>query len=269
MKKNIALLLALLLFAALTACGSTEDADEAAYHGEEMQLVEQGKLILATESTLPPYEMPAEDGADVAGTGLRGIDIEVAAELAHRLDLELVVEDMKYDVALLSIPNKRADIVMGAVNDSPELERFMIFSKKYVEAKQVVLVPKDSEIEEPGDIKEYKFAVARNTMAWIFAMDHFDPDSYLVTDSNAAAVEAMQQGKVDAVVLDEAPAKQLQKQNSDLKILKHAYAEENFFIGIAEDNPGLQHEINQALKEMKADGTLKQIISHYVTVDAV
>ena len=269
MKKNIALLLALLLCAALTACGSTEDADEAAYHGEEMQLVEQGKLILATESTLPPYEMPAEAGADVAGTGLRGIDIEVAAELAQRLGLELVVEDMNYDVALLSIPNKRADIVMGAVNDSPELERYMSFSKKYVEAKQVVLVPENSEIEEPGDIKEYKFAVARNTMAWIFAMDHFDPDSFLVAESNAEAIAAMQKGKVDAVVLDEAPAKQLQKANPDLKILEHSYAEENFFIGMAEDNPGLQHEINQALKEMKADGTLKQILSRYVTVDAV
>ena len=92
MKKVLALVLALAMAMALAACGSKDKGGDAAF-----TTVESGKLHMSTNAAFPPYEMIAADGS------FEGIDVEVAAAIAEKLGLELVVDDMGFDAALTAV----------------------------------------------------------------------------------------------------------------------------------------------------------------------
>ena len=259
MKKLITLLLAVLMIASLTACGNS-DADAQG----DMKLVEKGKLIVATEATFPPYEMVADNGKGVAGTGLEGIDIEIAAALAEKLDLELVVDNMDFDAALLSVQNGKADIVLAGVSVTPEREKVMSFSSSYATSVQVVIVKEDSDIKSASDLVGKKIGTQQGTTGYIYCSDEFGDENVIAFDNGATAVQNLIAGKVDAVVIDKLPAEAFIKNNDGLVILESPYAEEEYAIGMAIDNAGLQKAINDALAEMDEDGTLQKIVDKYI-----
>ena len=86
-------------------------------------------------------------------------------------------------------------------------------------------------------------------------------------DSGLTAVQALNNGQVDAVVIDNAPAKEYVAANPGLKVLETSYAEEDYAIGMNKDNTALVEAVNAALEELKADGTLQSIVDKYITAD--
>ena len=266
MKKRIILILIAVMTVVLAACSAaTESTSETAAPADgDMQLLEPGKLIVATEASFPPYVMVAEDGEGVAGTGLEGIDIELAAAIADKLGLELVVQNVEFDYALYSPQNGKADLVIGGLTASSERKQFMLFSECYFDAFQVVIVPEDSEIDTPADLLDRKIAVVRNTTAWIYCLNNYGEKKVSVFDSCADLVDALLEGRVEAIVLDEAPAEAIVQETEGLVILKKEFTDDEFAIGMAKDNVGLQNAVDEALAELKSDGTLQKIIEGHI-----
>ena len=266
MKKLIAFLLAAAMTLSLAACAgpAAPSDDDGSAADAEMKLLQPGRLIVATEGTYPPYEMPAGDGEDVAGTGLRGIDIELAAALAEKLGLELVVNDVPFDEALYSAQNGKADLVLAGLDVTQAREKYMRFSRPYAEAVQVVVVCDGSDIQEAADLKDKQLGVVQGTGGFIFCTDDFGEENVTVFDDYAALIRSLRDGSVDAAVLDKAPAEEIVRGDDTLTILKKAYSEESYAIGIAEDNPGLQAAVDAALSQLEADGTLQAIIERYI-----
>ena len=146
MKKLTALLLALVMALALCACSNQGDAptpsttpSEAAEEstapsqGAEpaaLTTAEEGKLHMATNAAFPPYEMLADDGS------FEGIDVEVAAEIAKKLGLELVVDDMDFTAALTAAANGQSDIVMAGVTVNEERQQTLDFTDSYATGVQ-------------------------------------------------------------------------------------------------------------------------------------
>lgn len=269
MKKCITLLLAVLMVVSLAACGSSADpsAGSADSADKDMRLLEPGKLIIATEATFPPYEMPAEDGEGVAGTGFEGIDIELAAAIADKLGLELVVKNMDFDSMLYAAQIGKADLVIAGIGESSEREQFMLFSEPYVSSVQVVIVPDDIDPDKPYDYRGKKLGTQKDTTSWIYSMDDFGEDQVSVFDTNTEAVQALLSGKLDAVVLDQAPAENIVSKTDGLVILDQKFTEDDYVIGMAKDNTGLQQAVNQALAELDDDGTLQRIIEQYIPAE--
>ncbi len=83
----------------------------------EFTTIEEGKLIMSTNAQFPPYEMVA-DGEGFNGTGFEGIDIEIASAIADKLGLELVIDDMEFDSALLAVQNNAADVMLAGLSYS-------------------------------------------------------------------------------------------------------------------------------------------------------
>ena len=136
MKKIIALCLAcLMMLSMFTACGSSSEKDSGASH-----LVEEGKLIMSTNAQFPPYEMTTDDG------GFAGIDVEIAQAIADKLGLELVIDDMDFDSALLAVQQGKSDIVMAGVSVTPKRQMVMEFSDSYATGIQVVIVKEGSDV---------------------------------------------------------------------------------------------------------------------------
>ena len=148
-KKFLALLSAGALTATLLAgCGSggNTDPSTAEPSGEEgatLTTIESGKLIMSTNAQFPPYEL-VSDGEGYEGTGYEGIDVEIAYALAQKLGLELVIDDMDFDGALLAVQNGKSDMVMAGVTVNEERLVNMDFTDSYANGVQVVIVPEDS-----------------------------------------------------------------------------------------------------------------------------
>ena len=242
---------------ASSAAASSEAASAAA---TELTTVEAGKLTMATNAAFPPYEMTTDAGEFV------GIDIETAQAIADKLGLELQIDDMDFDAALLSVQQGKADIVMAGVTVTDERKAVMDFSDSYATGIQSIIVPEGSDIASPDDLAGKKIGTQRGTTGYIYCSDDFGDENVVAYDDGLTAVQALNNGQVDAVVIDNAPAKEFVAANPGLVILDTSYAEEDYAIGVAKGS-SLKDAVNAALEELKADGTLQSIVDKYITAE--
>lgn len=257
---------------ALTACGgsassaassvasSAASSEAASSAAAELTTVEAGKLTMATNATFPPYEMTTDSGE------IEGIDVDTAKAIAEKLGLELQVDDMEFDAALLSVQQGKADIVMAGVTVTDERKAVMDFSDSYATGIQSIIVPNDSDIASPDDLAGKKIGTQRGTTGYIYCSDDFGEDAVVAYDSGLTAVQALNNGQVDAVVIDNAPATEYVAANPGLKVLDTSYAEEDYAIGMAKGS-ALEDAVNKALEELKADGTLQAIVDKYINAN--
>ena len=257
---------------AMTACGgsassaassvasSAASSETASSAAAELTTVETGKLTMATNATFPPYEMTTDSGE------LEGIDVDTAKAIAEKLGLELQIDDMDFDAALLSVQQGKADIVMAGVTVTDERKAVMDFSDSYATGIQSIIVPNDSDIASPDDLAGKKIGTQRGTTGYIYCSDDFGEDSVVAYDSGLTAVQALNNGQVDAVVIDNAPATEYVAANPGLKVLDTSYAEEDYAIGMAKGS-ALEDAVNKALEELKADGTLQAIVDKYINAN--
>lgn len=259
---------------ALTACGGSASsvassaaassvagsAAASAGAAGDLATVVAGKLTMATNATFPPYEMTTDSGE------IEGIDVDTAKAIAEKLGLELQIDDMDFDAALLSVQQGKADIVMAGVTVTDERKAVMDFSDSYATGIQSIIVPNDSDIASPDDLAGKKIGTQRGTTGYIYCSDDFGEDSVVAYDNGLTAVQALNNGQVDAVVIDDAPAKEYVAANPGLNVLDTSYAEEDYAIGMAKGS-ALEDAVNKALEELKADGTLQSIVDKYINAN--
>lgn len=278
MKKMLSLALVLVLMMSLAACGAktetpaatttapaaaaetTAAAAETEAAAAEVSTIEAGKLIMSTNASFPPYEMIADDGS------FEGIDVEVAGAIAQKLGLELEVDDMDFDAALLAVQQNKSDIVMAGVTVTEDRKLVMNFTDSYATGVQVVIVKEGSDVTL-DNLGEKMIGTQRGTTGYIFTSDDYGDDHVTAYDNGASAVQALMNGQVDCVVIDAAPAEAYVEANPGLTILDTEYVVENYAIGVNKDNTALLDAINGALAELTADGTIDTIIGKYITAE--
>ena len=286
MKKALSLMTAAALVLSLAACGSTASSaasseaaspeaassdaasseaasSEAASETEtaELSTVEPGKLIMSTNAAFPPYEMTTDSGE------FEGIDIETAQAIADKLGLELQIDDMDFDATLLAVQQGKADMVMAGVTVTDERQNVMDFTDSYATGIQSIIVKEDSDIASVDDLAGKKIGTQRGTTGYLYCSDDFGDENVVAYDNGLTAVQMLNNGQVDCVVIDNAPAKEFIAANPGLKLLDTAYVEESYAIGVGKGNTELKDAINTALEELKADGTLQAIVDKYITAE--
>ena len=274
----------------LTACGggTTGTADTPAPETEtpaaetpaeetpaatgEFTTIEEGKLIMSTNATFPPYEMVA-DGEGVNGSGFEGIDVEIAYALADKLGLELVIDDMDFDAALLAVQNNSADMMLAGLSYSEERDEVVDFSDPYATGVQVVIVKEGSGVTM-DNLGEYMIGTQRGTTGFIYASDTpenggYGEDHVIGYDSGVTAVQELINGTIDAVIIDQQPAEAYVAANPDagLTILDGNWVEEDYCLAVDEGNTALLDALNTAMNELKSDGTLDAIVATYITAE--
>ena len=247
--------------AAASSVAASSEAASTSAAAAELTTVEAGKLTMATNATFPPYEMTTD-----AGT-IEGIDVDTAQAIAEKLGLELQIDDMDFDAALLSVQQGKADIAMAGITVTDERMAVMSFSNSYATGIQSVIVPEGSDIASVDDLAGKKIGTQRGTTGYIYCSDDFGDDAVVAYDSGLTAVQALNNGQVDAVVIDNAPATEYVAANPGLKVLDTSYAEEDYAIGMNKSNTALLEAVNAALEELKADGTLQAIVDKYINAN--
>ena len=238
----------------------------------EFTTIEEGKLIMSTNATFPPYEMVA-DGEGVNGSGFEGIDVEIAYALADKLGLELVIDDMDFDAALMAVQNNSADMMLAGLSYSEERDEVVDFSDPYATGVQVVIVKEGSDVTL-DNLGEYMIGTQRGTTGYLYASDTpenggYGEDHVIGYDSGVTAVQELINGTIDAVIIDQQPAEAYVAANPDagLTILDGNWVEEDYCLAVDEGNTALLDALNTAMNELKSDGTLDAIVATYITAE--
>ncbi len=225
------------------------------------------KLVMATNAEFPPYEY-MEDGEVV------GIDAEIAAAIADKLGKELVIENVDFDSIIIGVQEGKYDFAMAGLTVTEDRKEQVDFTETYATGKQVIIVKNDSKITKADDLfaegANHKIGVQLATTGDLYCTWDIEDENLGTVErynKGADAIMALQSGKVDCVVIDNEPAKVFVAQNEGLKILETEYIIEDYAAAVGKDNPELMEDINNALKELIADGSVQKIIDKYIPAE--
>ena len=274
MKKIIAIVMALAMVFSLalvfTSCTDNntvteENSTEAEVEFSGNMTATEGVLVMATNAAFPPYEYKE-------GDAFAGIDVEIAEKIAEKLGMTLEIKDVEFGSIVGGVQTGKFDMGMAGMTVTDERLESVNFSTTYATGIQVVIVAEDSAITSLDDLKgdgSMKFGVQQDTTGDIYASAPVEDYGYgeenvIRYKTGADAVQALKAGKVDAVIIDNEPAKSFVAANEGLRILDAEWAVEDYAIAIAKENTALLTAVNNALAELEADGTIASIIAKYI-----
>jgi len=257
MKKMIALMLALLMAASLFACGEKAPADD----GDKKET-----LVMGTSADYAPYEFmyPDESGEMVFG----GIDISVAQAIADSMGKELEVQNMSFDFLLNNLASGKCDMVLAAIEATPErLESADFSDPYYTDLPKMVVVPAD-QASAYATLNDFdgKLVGAQTATTNVEIVTNDMPGAQLNSQTTVTDMfNMLANGKLDAVVVDGAIAMQYVENNTTLAIAD-ASSELGealpYCVAVAKGDPeGLLDGINAAIADMVANKKVEQFIA--------
>ena len=226
----------------------------------EYKLATDGVLTMGTNATFPPYEY-------YEGDKVVGIDAEISEAIAKKLGLTLEIVDMDFNSLVSAVQSGKIDISAAGMTVTEDRLQNVDFTDSYSTGVQVVIVPEDSEIASVDDLAGKLIGVQDATTGHIYCSDDFGEENVIAYNSGAMAVQALKDGKVDCVVIDQEPAKNFVAVNEGLKILDTEYVTEDYAIAVAKENTALKDAINAAMAELKEDGTIQGILDKYISAE--
>ncbi len=214
------------------------------------------ELVMVTEAGFAPYEY-YENGEIV------GVDIDIAREIAKELGKELVIKDVAFDSIINEVKTGKADFGAAGISYSDERAKQVSFSINYSTSKQVVIVKKDSYIKKVDDIYNKKISVQLGSVADSYVTKKYDKATIVRQKKYLAAIQDLKDNKVDCVVMDELPAKEILNNNNGLIILEGELTHDSYGMIVNKDNKELLDSINKVLTRLLNDGMIDSyIINH-------
>ncbi len=254
LKKVVAGLLALAMIFAFAACGSSSSSSGS---DNDFTTVNSGKLTVSMSADFPPYESLDDSGNIV------GIEVDIMQLIADELGLELQLDDMDFDSALLAVQQGKSDIVASGVTVTEDRKLTMNFTDSYTTAVQVIIVPEGSSVTL-DNLGEQMIGTERGTTGQIYCEDDYGADHVIGYDTYTLVIQSLLNGQVDCVVMDDSVAKAYVAENPTLQILDTEYVVEEYAFGVDKTNDALYDAVNGVLQELIADGTVDEIIDQWI-----
>ena len=241
MKKIIALVMALCMVLALSAAFA------------EYKTVEEGKFIYATSPDFPPFEFTDDDDNVI------GIEPDILAIICEKLGLTPEPYAVDFDSALVAPSSGKADAVVSGVTIKEERKATMDFTIPYVTIVQGVVFKSGSDITM-DNLGDKIIGVQSGTTGKDLAIDNFGEDHVVAYDKYSLAFQALQNGQVDCIMVDDMVGAAYVKQIPGLEMISTGYEPEDFAFGFAKGNSELVEAFNTELQALIDDGTIEQII---------
>lgn len=257
MKKIIAMILATVMcVACLAACGNKEAGNastEAVSNGAE------NVLVVGTNAAFPPFEYLGDDGQP------DGFDIALIKAIGEKLGMEVQIQDMEFDALVMSIGTKIDAAIAGMTIDEERLE-VVDFSDPYYDAIQFVIVAKDSKIAAAADLENKTIGVQLGTTG-NFIADEIEGATVQTYNKGVDAVNDLLNGRLDAVIIDKNPAMVFTEKYADKLVAldgaQFEFAIEQYAIALPKGSD-LVAKVNDALAELKEDGTFDALVAQYI-----
>ena len=214
---------------------------------------DKNQLVMVTEAGFAPYEY-YENGEVV------GVDVDIAKEIAKYLGKKLVVKDIAFDSIINEVKTGKADFGAAGISYSDDRAKNVDFSINYAVSKQVVIVNNNSSITNVNGISNKKIAVQLGSIADTFVTEKYKSANVVRQKKYLAAIEDLKTGKVDCVVMDELPAKEIVSKNEGIKILDGSLTNDSYGMVVKKGNKELLDAINMVLQNLKDEGKIDEFI---------
>lgn len=241
------------------AAGETTEAAEETAEESKEEAAAGGVLVMGTNAEFPPYEFYEDN--DIVG-----IDVEIAKAIAEKMGMELQIEDMAFDAIIPAVTSGKADFGAAGMTVTEERQRSVEFTDTYANSNQVAIVKEDSDIAGSADLEGKTIGVQLGTTGDALATELKDAtvERY---NKGLEAVQSLTQGKIDAVVIDQATAQAFVKKTEGIKILEEKMSEEEYAIAIKKGNTDLVEKMNAAIAELKSEGKIDEIVAKYMDAE--
>ncbi len=267
MRKRIAaLLLAGVTVFAMTACGD-KASDNASTPTPENTATEEagGKLIVGTEAGFAPYEY-------LKGNEVVGVDMDIAKAIADEYGMELEIQNMTFDGALIAVQQGKVDMVAAGVSVDPERQKVMDFSDNYVDSTEVIVVnaaTKAVTSVDAASLEGKKIGVQQGNIAdlWVSNTENIADAEIVRYTTFTQAASDLQNDKIDCIVMDEVPAQEMvATSDGKLEIVEgDPLFVDQYAIAVQKGNTELLEKINAVLEKLKADGSIDKFIANHST----
>ena len=214
------------------------------------------ELVMVTEAGFAPFEY-------YQNNEIVGVDVEIAKEIANKMGKKLVIKDVAFDSIINEVKSGKADIGAAGISYTEERSKQVDFSNDYFTSKIIVIV-KDSDNETDfNNLGTKKIAVQLGSTADTFVTNNYKNATITRQKKYLAAIEDLKNDKVDCVVMDELPAKQILSKNTNLKILNKILSSENYGMVVKKNNKELLDTVNEVIEDLKESGKIDQYVLNY------
>lgn len=262
MKKIIATAVLGIMTMGLAGCGSSNDKNSASKTDLLEKIQKNGKLVVGMSADYAPYEFHYidENGKDVIG----GFDVDIANEIANKIGVDLVIQEMDFDALVSALPAEKVDLVISGMNSTEERAKVVDFSEVYYNSKHGILVRAEDadKYQTFADLEGAKVGVQLgSTQEKIAKTEIPNVNLQQLSNINNLILE-LKAGKVDAIVMEKPVAEMAVKSNPELAVGKPIYEEQTGgnAVGIAKNNPQLLAKVNEVITELNESGKMDEYI---------
>ena len=223
------------------------------------KIQQSGEIKIATNAEFEPFEY--KDGDKIVG-----IDIDIAKKIAESLNAQTKINDVSFDAVTLELNSGNCDFAIAAMSYSSDKAQNVDFSDVYYYSKQAIIVPNDSNIKSSSDLDGKRIGVAMGFTGDIYCTENFKNAKIERYNKSSDAVLDLINNRLDAVVVDDAPAKKLiSLSNNKVKMLDEYLFEEGYRIAVPKGETELLEHINSVLKSLKDSKEIDKIVDKYIT----
>lgn len=239
LQKYIGICLIFILTLILSGCGKNKN-----------------EIIMVTEAGFAPYEY-YENGEIV------GVDVAIAKEIAKELGKKLVVKNVDFDSIVSELKSGKSDFAAAGMSITEERKKQVDFTIEYVTSNQVVVVKKDSSLNDITQLDGKRIAVQQGTVGDSYVTDNYKNSEINRQKKFLVAAEAVKNNKADCIVMDQIPAQQLVNQNPELKILDGILFKDSYGMAVKKGNTELLDTMNTVLQRLIDEGKIEEYIIEY------
>ncbi|MDL2258651.1 transporter substrate-binding domain-containing protein [Eubacteriales bacterium OttesenSCG-928-K08] len=257
MKKQnriFAIVLALVLVLAMTACGKKQES-------AIDKIKAAGELTMLTNAAFAPFEYLGDDGS------IAGVDVDIAKAVADELGVTLKVVDMDFEGIVMAVQSGQGDLGVAGMTNNEERRKSVDFSINYVSTTQVIIVQEGSDVKTADDLVGKQVGVQLGTTGDLFTSD-LEGVEISRFKTGADAGMALSNGQISAVVIDQMPAQQIVASNTGLVVLDEPLTVEEYAIAIKKGNDDLKEVVDKVLQKLLDDGTVDKWIEEHMAAYA-
>lgn len=237
MKKILILIVITIIF--ITGCGKKDN-----------------QLVMVTEAGFAPYEY-YENGEIV------GVDVDIAKEIAKYLGKELIIKDVSFDSIINEVKSGKSDFGAAGISYTEERAKEVDFTIDYSISKQVIIVKEG--INKVDNLDNKRIALQLGSVADSYVTKNYKNATVIRQKKYLAAIEDLKNDKVDLVIMDELPAKEILKNNPGLVILDQELFTDKYGMVVRKGNDELLKAINKVLSDLIADGKIEEYVIHHTS----
>lgn len=252
LKKKLMIVFSITAICFLSACAEKEKLEDGS------ELINSNQFVFAASGEFKPFSYINDD------LTMSGFDIEVGEALAEEMGLVPVQKRIKFKGIVEGVKTGRADAAVASHTINSKRSKHVSFSTPYYYSGPQIFTRPDSAIKTTEDLEGKEVAVAKGSTYADTASEY--TDKIKTYDSDITALKALSSGRHDAVITDFVTGKTAQKEGFEIKAQQLINRSEQAIV-LPQDNPELLKRVNEALEQLRENGTLTKISIKYFGED--